>query len=127
MHSLVEDVKLSTHGRHPTTYPFICLFVLIFICVLISFVIFVFCFVFQGQVCLSSSLGECFESNLFRTVSSISRVRSFHVIQTLGTVCNLSLGVWRHIYTHFVPFLLKKKKMHVHVCLEILVDLRIVI
>jgi hypothetical protein len=34
----------------------------------------------------------------------------------------------RHIYTHLVPlFIFEKKKMHVHVCLEIFVDLRIVI
>jgi hypothetical protein len=33
-HSLAEDVKLSTHGRHPTAYPFyffVCLFIFIFV------------------------------------------------------------------------------------------------
>jgi hypothetical protein len=34
------------------------------------------------------------------TSFSISQVRSFHVIHTLGTMCNLSLGVWgTHLHT----------------------------
>jgi hypothetical protein len=41
-HSLAEDVKLSAHGRHPTTYPFYFFFVVYFI--LFSFVTLVFCF-----------------------------------------------------------------------------------
>jgi hypothetical protein len=65
--------------------------------------------------------GEGFESDLLRTVSSISWVRSFHVIHTLGTMCNLSLGVWEtHLHTlgpnFCFPGLKKKKKnLHVHV------------
>ena len=75
--------------------------------------------------------GECFESDLLRTISSISRVRSFHDLHTLGTMCNLSLGVWeKHSHTFGPSFCFPKKKkkiLHVHVCFEILVDLRIVI
>jgi hypothetical protein len=44
-HSLAEDVKLSAHGRHPTTYPFyffLCLF--LFFLFLFSFLTLVFCF-----------------------------------------------------------------------------------
>jgi hypothetical protein len=48
--------------------------------------------------------------------SPFPQVSSFHDIYTLGTMCNLSLGYGRHIYTHFVPFF--KKKMHVHVVLK---------
>jgi hypothetical protein len=60
-------------------------------------------------------------SQTYSNSSSISRVRSFHVIHTLGTMCNLSLGVWgTHLHT-------LGPSLHVHVCLEILVDLRIVI
>jgi hypothetical protein len=50
-HSLAEDVKLSAHGRHPTTYPFyffVCLFILFLLLFLFlflfSFVTLVFCF-----------------------------------------------------------------------------------
>jgi hypothetical protein len=46
-------------------------------------------------------------------------------------MCNLSLGVWETLCTHFVPFSFKKNKnkkkknfMHVHVCLKILVDFK---
>jgi hypothetical protein len=81
-------------------------------------------------VCLSSSLGESLESNLLQTISSISRVRSFHAIHTLGTMCNLSLRVWETHFNTLCPVLIlkkKKKNLHVHVCLEILVDLRIMI
>jgi hypothetical protein len=52
-------------------------------------------------------------------------MRSFHVIHILGTMCNLSLEVWEaltHTLSHI--FEQKKKKLHVHVCLKILVDLR---
>jgi hypothetical protein len=46
---LAEDVKLSAHGRHPTTYPFsffLSLFILFCFCFLFlfSFVTLVFCF-----------------------------------------------------------------------------------
>jgi hypothetical protein len=87
---------------------------------------------------------------LFQTVSSISRVNSFQVLDTLGTTCNLSLGVWEtHLHTLcpsfvFVIYLKQKQKqkqktkaktktktkpktkqkLHVHVCLKILVDLK---
>jgi hypothetical protein len=43
-HSLAEDVKLSAHGRHPTTYPcyfFVVYFVLFFFVLLL---LSVFCF-----------------------------------------------------------------------------------
>jgi hypothetical protein len=53
-HSLAEDVKFSTHGRHPTAYLAISLSVYLnfnfFFC-------YFQCFVFQEQVCLCSSLG----------------------------------------------------------------------
>jgi hypothetical protein len=82
--------------------------------------------------------GNALSQTYFRTVSSISRVRSFHDIHTLGTMCDLSLGVWgTHLHTLGPNFCFcekkknkkkkKKKNLHVHVCLEILVDLRIVI
>jgi hypothetical protein len=86
------------------------IFIFIFYC---SFVTFSVLF-FRNKCACVQVWGECFESDLLRTVSSISRVRSFHVIHTLGTMCNLSLGVWEtHLHT-FVPsfffFFLKKKK-----------------
>jgi hypothetical protein len=45
-HSLAKDVKLSAHGRHPTTYPFnTCFyFCFIFILFLFSSITLVFCF-----------------------------------------------------------------------------------
>jgi hypothetical protein len=45
-HSRAEDVKLSAHGRHPTTYPFFSFFICLFyfILFLFSFVTLVFCF-----------------------------------------------------------------------------------
>jgi hypothetical protein len=51
-HSLVEDVKLSAHGRHPTTYPlcfllffnFLLLLLFIFSLFLFSNVTLVLCF-----------------------------------------------------------------------------------
>ena len=51
------------------------------------------------------------------------------MLYTLGTMCNLSLGIQETHYTHFIPifvssFISKKKKMHVYVCLQILVDLK---
>jgi hypothetical protein len=72
-------------------------------------------------VCLRSSLGGiALQSDLLRTVSSISRVRSFHVIHTLGTMCNLSLGVWEtHLHTlgpSFCLFFKKKKKKKKSAC-----------
>jgi hypothetical protein len=39
-HSLAEDIKLSTHGRHPTAYP-----CYLFVCLFVCF-IFIFDFVF---------------------------------------------------------------------------------
>jgi hypothetical protein len=69
-HSLAEDVKLSAHGRHPTTYPFyffLCLFILFCFCFLFlfSFVTLVFCF--SGTSVLEFKFGgECFESDLLR-------------------------------------------------------------
>jgi hypothetical protein len=53
LHSLAKDVKFSTHGRHPTAYHFY-FFV---ICFCFCLPLLLLCFVFQGQVCLSSSLG----------------------------------------------------------------------
>jgi hypothetical protein len=52
-------------------------------------------------------------------------VRSLHIIHTLGTMCNLSLGVWEAL-THTLSHIFEKKKknLHFHVCLEILVDLK---
>jgi hypothetical protein len=39
-------------------------------------------------------------SQTYSNSFSISRVRSFHDIHTLGTMCNLSLGVWgTHLHT----------------------------
>jgi hypothetical protein len=63
----------------------------------------------------------------------------FPCIYTLGKMCNFSLGVWEthlhtlgpiftHIYTHLVPlFVFGKKKNACLCCLEIFVDLRIMI
>jgi hypothetical protein len=80
-------------------------------------------------VCLSSSLGECFESNLFQIVSSISRVRSFHVFTHWGQCAIYVWGYRGHIYTHLVPlfFFEKKKKCMFMFVLKFLVDLRVVI
>jgi hypothetical protein len=63
-------------------------------------------------------------SQTYSNSFSISRVRSFHDIHTLGTMCNLSFGgmgdTFTHTWSHFL-FLKKKKKkiLHVHVCLKI--------
>jgi hypothetical protein len=65
-HSLAEDVKLSAHGRHPTTYPFyffVCLFILFLLLFLFlflfSFVTLVFCFL--GTSVLEFKFGEIWE------------------------------------------------------------------
>ena len=45
----------------------------------------------------------------------------------IGTMCNLSLGLWGghlHTLSLFLLVFLKKTKMHVHICLKILVDLK---
>jgi hypothetical protein len=71
---------------------------------------FSFFFFFQGQVCLSSSLGGCFESYLLQPVS-LTPGQLFPCICTLGTMCNLSLGVWEtHLYTLCSVFSFNKKK-----------------
>jgi hypothetical protein len=45
---------------------------------------------------------------------------------TLGTMCNLSLGLWEHNFTHLVSFK-KKKKNCMFMLSLILVDLKFVI
>jgi hypothetical protein len=74
---------------------------------------------------------------LFQIVSFTSQVNSLHVLDTLGTMCNLSLGVWEtHLHTFCPNFFFLFKYIyiyiymcvcvcvcvHVHVYLKILVD-----
>jgi hypothetical protein len=58
-YNLAEDVKLSAHRRHLTTYLFyfllffnffVCLFVLFLFYFVFVFPMLFYCFVFQGQV-----------------------------------------------------------------------------
>ena len=52
-HILAEDVKLSAHGRHPTTYPFIsCYFYFCFISFRFVFKYYFKCCVFKDKVYL---------------------------------------------------------------------------
>ena len=63
-HSLAEDIKLSAHRSHPTSYPFyffVCLCYFILFCSCFCFPLLFQCFIFQEQVCLHSSLGLCYE------------------------------------------------------------------
>jgi hypothetical protein len=76
--SLVEDVKLSACGRHPS------LFSLSFDCVCLI----CFCFVFQVK-CLPSKFGRAF-SYIFPNLRHSSDIV---FLDTLGTMCHFSLGV----------------------------------
>jgi hypothetical protein len=90
LHRLAEDVKLSTHGRHPTVYPFIsCCFYFTSIFIVFSFFLFFsrITFVFyvqrQNKRYFGSSLGVCYEPCQSRQFFN-SQVNSFHVVTHWG-------------------------------------------
>jgi hypothetical protein len=109
-HVWLKTLNLALMGGTPQH-------ILLFLCVFIFIFIFDFSFVtfsvlfFRNKCACVQVWGECFESDLLKTMSSISRVRSFHFIHTLGTMCNSSLGVWEtHLHTLGPRFCFRKKK-----------------
>jgi hypothetical protein len=120
LHRLAEDVKLSAHGKHPTVYPFLFV-VLVFTFIFILFSCITFVFSFQRQKKkkgISVQVWGCAMSHANPDSSlTPSPGQLFPCNYTLGTMCNLSLGVWEHNFTHLVS-LKEKKKLHVHVVLN---------
>jgi hypothetical protein len=55
--------------------------------------------------------------------SPFPQVSSFHDIYTLGTMCNLSLGV-RETHLHTLCPVFERKKIACSCCLKIFVDLK---
>jgi hypothetical protein len=95
-------------------YVFV-VFQFLIVVILFYLVLFVFQYyfsiVFSGtKEYFNSSLKVCYESCQSRQFS-ISQVSSFHVIYTLGTMCNLSLGVWETHLDTLCPIFEKKKCM----------------
>jgi hypothetical protein len=90
-----------------------------------SSIIFVLCF--SRTKGTSVQVCGCAMSHANPNSSPSPRVSSFHVIYTLWTMCNLSLGVWGTCLHTFCPIFEKEKKMHVHVVSKFFVDFKIVI
>jgi hypothetical protein len=83
---------------------------------LFSFVTLVFCF--SGTSVLEFKFGGNALSHTCSSQFLQTPGQLFPCIYTLGTMCNLSLGVWEtHLHTLSLFFFVKKK-MHVHVVLK---------
>jgi hypothetical protein len=131
---LAEDIKLSTYGRHPTAHPFILFFCLFYFNFIFVFVFLCYLFRLSGTSVFEFKFGGDALSHTCSSEFLQTPGQLFPCVCTLGTMCNLSLGVGEtHLYTLCSVFSLalkikkKKKFLHVHDCLEILVDLRIMI
>jgi hypothetical protein len=112
LHRLAEDVKLSANGRQPIVYQFhfvVLVFTVLFLFILVSCITFELSFA-ETNGLFSSSLGVCYEPCLSNKFSNFQTRSALSINFTLGTMFRLSLGVWKHNFTHRVSSLKKKKK-----------------
>jgi hypothetical protein len=93
LHSLTEDVKLSAHGRHPKAYHFYFFVIYLFFCFCFCFCfpLLLLCFAFQGQVCLSSSLGG----------NALSQTYSRQFVHLLGKILPCYTHIGDNVYFKF--------------------------
>jgi hypothetical protein len=109
-HSLAEDVKLSAHGRHPIAYLFTCCFIVALKLFSYCFPSFCYCCVFRDKRVLQFKFGGMLGAMPVQTVPHLPG-QLFPCIYTLGTICNLSLGVWEtHLHTLCLVLIQKEKK-----------------
>jgi hypothetical protein len=128
-HSLAEDVKLSAHGRHPTAYLFTsCCFIVALKLFLFLFSKFLLLLCFQGQKGTSVQVWGYARSHASPNSSS-SPKSALSMYLHIGDNVQFKFGGMGDTFTHTLShFNLKKKKKNTcSCCLEILVDLRIMI